>query len=380
MKRGRHTIAVHSAREFPGPSTPIAPHLTLASVHRFGDLESLTAASRGEAAPWAFYRRYGHANGRQLEETVAALEGAEDALACASGMSAALAIFSTLVGKGDRVVAARDLYGGTRSFLAREPGRRGVEVEFRPLEEIERGVPAGTRLVIVETISNPLVRVADLARVARNARRAGALLVVDNTFATPFLCRPLEWGADLVYHSGTKLLNGHGDAVSGIVCGAAGLIKLLRKFAISVGATISPLDAWLTLRGLKTLGVRVARGCENAARMASFLARHPKVSRVHYPRAGRTLARYRGTILSFELRGGLRAASRFFRACRLIALAPSLGDVTTTSSHPARSSHAYLSEEERAAMGVTDGLVRLSAGLEDAEDLLEDLSRALSKA
>ena len=380
MKRGRHTLAVHSAREFPGPSTPIAPPLTLASVHRFGDLESLTAASRGEAAPWGFYRRYGHANGRQLEETVAALEGAEDALACASGMSAALVIVSTLTGKGDRVVAARDLYGGTRSFLARETARRGVEVEFRPLEEIERGVPAGTRLVLVETISNPLVRVADLERVVRNARRAGALLVVDNTFATPFLCRPLEWGADVVYHSGTKLLNGHGDAVSGIVCGAAGPIRLMRKFAISVGATISPMDAWLTLRGLKTLGVRVARACENAARMASFLARHPKVIRVHYPRTGRILGRHRGTILSFELRGGLRAASRFFRACRLIALAPSLGDVTTTSSHPARSSHAYLSEEERTAMGVTDGLVRLSAGLEDAEDLLEDLSRALAKA
>ncbi|MFN3486770.1 MAG: trans-sulfuration enzyme family protein [Planctomycetota bacterium] len=379
MKRGLHTTAVHSAPSFSSPSVPIAPHLTLASVYRFADLETLTAASRGEAAPWAFYRRYGHANGRQLEETVAALEGAQEAVACASGMSAALALFSVIAGKGDRILASRDLYGGTRAFLAREPARRGVEVEFRPLEEIERGVPAGTRAVVVETISNPLVRVADLARVARHARRAGALLVVDNTFATPFLCRPLDWGADVVWHSGTKLLNGHGDAVSGVVCGPAGLIGLVRKFAVSVGATVSPLDAWLTLRGLKTLGVRVARASENAARMAAFLARHPKVVRVHYPRPGRYLRRLRGTILSFELRGGLRAASKFLRACRLIALAPSLGDVTTTSSHPARTSHAYLSEEERAAMGVTDGLVRLSAGLEDPEDLLEDLSGALSK-
>jgi cystathionine beta-lyase/cystathionine gamma-synthase len=379
-RRGPHTTAVHSAREFPGPSVPIAPHLTLASVYRFGDLETLTAASRGEEAPWAFYRRYGHANGRQLEETVAALEGAEEALACASGMSAALVIFSVVAGKGDRILAARDLYGGTRAFLARELARRGVEVEFRPLEEIERDVPPGTRAVVVETISNPLARVADLARLARRARRAGALLVVDNTFATPFLCRPLEWGADVVWHSGTKLLNGHGDAVSGVVCGPAGLVKLMRKSAISVGATVSPMDAWLTLRGLKTLGVRVARASENAARMAAFLSRHPKVVRVHYPRPGRYVRRHRGTILSFEIRGGLRAASRFLRACRLIALAPSLGDVTTTSSHPARSSHAYLSEEERAAMGVTDGLVRLSAGLEDPEDLLEDLSAALSKS
>jgi cystathionine beta-lyase/cystathionine gamma-synthase len=379
MRRGRATIATHPGRDSAGPSAPLAPPITLASVHTFPDLETLRSASRGEAAPWSFYRRYGHANGRSLETTVAALEGAEEAVACASGMSAATALFWTLAGKGDRVVAARDLYGGTIAFLQKQFVRLGAEVVFRPLEEIEAGVPAGTRLVIVETISNPLVRVADLARVSRAARRAGARLAVDNTFATPFLCRPLEWGADVVWHSGTKFLNGHGDAVSGVVCGPAILMKPLRKFAVGIGGTVSPLDAWLTLRGIKTLGLRIERASRNAAAVARFLGRQRKVARVHYPGPSKYLKPARGPVLSFELRGGLRAADRFIRACRLIELAPSLGDVSTTCSHPARSSHAYLTPEERAQMGVTDGLVRISTGIEDLEDVLEDLSQALGK-
>lgn len=379
MKRGRSTIATHPIREINTPSSPLAPHLTLASVHRFGDLDELRAASRGERAAWSFYRRYGHANGRQLEETVAALEGAADALACSAGMSAAMAALWTLTARGDRMVAARDIYGGTYSFLQKELVKLGVEVAFAPLEEIEAGVPSGTKVVLVETVSNPLVRVAKLAKVARAARRSGARLVVDNTFATPFLCRPLEWGADVVFHSGTKFLNGHGDAVCGIVCASAELIRPMRKFAIGVGLVVSPLDAWLTQRGLKTLGLRMARASENAATVAKLLARSRKVARTHYPGPTPYLRPSRGAVVSFELRGGLRAANRFIRACRLIALAPSLGDVTTTCSHPARSSHAYLSPAERAAMGVTDGLIRLSAGIEDIADILEDIDQALRK-
>ena len=378
-KPGRATIAAHPPDSPATPTRPLAPPLTTASVYRFGDLDTLLSASRGEQAAQTFYRRYGHPNGRMVEETVAALEGAEDALACSAGMSAVATIFQTLLKRGDRVLAARDLYGGTYAYLDTFMARLGVEVEFSDLRGIEKQVPEGTRLVVVETISNPRIRVADLSAISRNARKAGAMLVVDNTFATPVLCRPLEWGADVVFHSGTKFLNGHGDATSGLIVGKAEVIKAMRKLTILAGGVISPLDAWLTLRGIKTLGLRVERASQNAARLAKFLSGHRKVAGVNYPKPNRYVRPLLGPMLSFEVKGGLKAADRFVRACRLIELVPSLGDVTTTSSHPARSSHAYLSPADRAAMGVTDGLIRLSTGIEDVADILEDLSSALSK-
>lgn len=378
-KPGRATIGAHPPEAAETPTRPIVAPLTTASVYRFGDLDTLLSASKGEKAAQTFYRRYGHPNGRMVEETVAALEGAEDALACSAGMSAVATIFQTQVTKGDRILAARDLYGGTFAYLDQYMDRLGVEVEFADLGQIEKHVPEGVRLVVVETISNPLIRVADLAAVAKNCRKAGATLVVDNTFATPVLCRPLDWGADLVFHSGTKFLNGHGDATSGIIAGKAGAIKAMRKHTILAGGVISPLDAWLTSRGIKTLGLRVERASQNAAKLAAFLSRHRKIGRVNYPKANRYLKPLLGPMLSFEVKGGLKAADRFVRACRLIELVPSLGDVTTTSSHPARSSHAYLSPKDRAAMGVTDGLIRISTGIEDVGDILEDLSQALAK-
>jgi cystathionine beta-lyase/cystathionine gamma-synthase len=377
-KPGRATIAAHPPDPAQTPSVPLSPPLTLASVYRFGDLDTLLAAAHGEKAAQTFYRRYGHPNGRMLEETMAALEGAEDALACGAGMAAVATIFQTMVAKGDRILAARELYGGTFAYLQKFMGKLGVEVEFADLREIEQAVPAGVKLVIVETISNPLIRVADLGRISGHAKKAGAKLVVDSTFATPFLCRPIEWGADVVFHSGTKFLNGHGDATSGLIAGPADVIQAMRKVTILAGGVISPLDAWLTLRGLKTLGLRVERASRNAAVVAKFLSRHRKVASVNYPKPNKYLKPLLGPMLSFEVRGGIKAADRFVRGCRLIELVPSLGDVTTTSTHPARSSHSYLSKADREAVGVTDGLIRISTGIEDVDDILEDLSQALS--
>jgi cystathionine beta-lyase/cystathionine gamma-synthase len=378
-KPGRATIATHPPEAAATPTRPIAPPLTTASVYRFGDLDTLLAASKGEKAAQTFYRRYGHPNGRMVEETVAALEGGEDALACSAGMSAVATIFQTLVNRGDRILASRDLYGGTYAYLDKFMGRIGVEVEFTDLTAIEREVPAGVKLVVIETISNPLIRVADQARIVKNAHKVGAKVVIDNTFATPILCRPLEWGADVVFHSGTKFLNGHGDATSGVIAGKANLIQAMRKITILAGGVISPLDAWLTLRGMKTLELRVERASKNAVELVRFLSKHRKVDRVNYPKPNKYLKPLLGPMLSFDVKGGLKAADRFVRACRLIELVPSLGDVTTTSSHPARSSHAYLSPAARAAIGVTDGLIRISTGIEDIADILEDLSQALSK-
>jgi cystathionine beta-lyase/cystathionine gamma-synthase len=379
-KPGRATIAAHPPDPAESPSEPLSPPLSLASVYRFGDLDTLLSAAHGEKAPQTFYRRYGHPNGRMLEQTMAALEGAEDALACGAGMAAVATIFQTMVVKGDRILAARELYGGTFAYLQKFMGKLGVEVEFAGLRQIEQGVPQGVKLVVVETISNPLIRVADLARISAHAKKAGAKLIVDNTFATPFLCRPIEWGADVVFHSGTKFLNGHGDATSGVIAGAADAIQAMRKVTILAGGVISPLDAWLTLRGLKTLGLRVERASQNAAVLAKFLSRHKKVASVNYPNPNKYVKPLLGPMLSFDLRGGIKAADRFVRACRLIELVPSLGDVTTTSTHPARSSHSYLSKADREAVGVTDGLIRISTGIEDVDDILEDLTQALSKA
>jgi cystathionine beta-lyase/cystathionine gamma-synthase len=379
-KPGRATVAAHSTREIESVSEPLSPPIHLASVHRFGDLDTLLEAYRGKKSPWNFYRRFGHPNGRLLEETLAALEGTEDALACASGMAAVTTIFLALAGKNDRVVACRDLYGGTHAFLRRHLGKTGARADFVGLADVASEVGRGAKLCVVETISNPLIRTADLAPIARACRKAGTLLIVDNTFATPFLCRPAEWGADIVFHSATKFLNGHGDATGGVICGPRARIAEMRGFASGVGTTISPMDAWLTLRGLKTLGLRIERASRNAVAVASLLARHPKVRTVNYPAPSKYLKPARGAMLSFELKGGLKAAARFVKACRLVELVPSLGDVTTTSTHPARSSHAYLSPAERAELGVTDGLVRISTGIEDVDDILEDLRQALAKA
>ena len=381
MRRGRATIATHSTREVASLSEPLAPPLTLSSAYRFRDLDTLVDAYQGRKSPWSFYRRFGHANGRLLEETVAALEGSEDALACGSGMAAVTTIFSTLAGKGDRVVAARELYGGTYAFLQKHLPRLGTDVVLVPLDRLVDDVRRnGAKVVAIETISNPLIQVADLSAVAKACRAARATLVVDNTFATPFLCRPIEWGADVVFHSATKFLNGHGDATGGVICAPAGIVRRMRGFASGLGTTIAPLDAWLTLRGLKTLQLRVERASRSAERLAALLGRHRKVASVNYPRATKYLKPLRGPMLSFDLKGGLAAAKRFVRACRLIELVPSLGDVTTTSTHPARSSHAYLSPADRAALGVTDGLIRISTGIEDVEDILSDLDQALAKS
>jgi cystathionine beta-lyase/cystathionine gamma-synthase len=363
------TKAVHPGREGRGVTLPIAPPISVASVYEFPDLDVLGAVSTGARHEW-FYRRYGHPNGRLLEEAVASLEGAEEGLACSSGMSAALVLFWATLEKGDHVVAAQDVYGGTYSFLKKHGPRLGLDVTFVPSETaaFERALRPATRAIFFETITNPLLKRPDGARICAIAKRAGARVYVDNTFATPVHARPLEWGADAVYHSGTKFLSGHGDAVSGVIVASKSLVATMRPLAISIGALISPLDAWLTLRGVRTLEVRVRRASENAAKLAAFLRRQKRVTQVHYGGVG--------PMLSFEVKD-LLAAKRFVARTELVKLVPSLGDVATTMSHPARSSHASLARAEREAMGIRDGLIRVSTGLEDIRDLLEDFKNAL---
>lgn len=333
------------------------------------------------------YTRYGtNPTHLAVASKAAALEGAEAALVVASGMAAMAVTLLSIVGAGDRVVAARALYGQTAKLLTDELARLGVDVAFAGGEDewaaaLERGADA----IVVEAISNPTLRVADLPGMARIAAAAGAALVVDSTFATPVNLRPLEHGADVVVHSATKYLGGHSDVIAGVIAGDASLIATARKRLKNFGPSLDPHAAWLLERGMKTLAVRVERQNRNALGLARRLAGHPAVERVVHPgldthpdhdRARELLDGY-GGMLGLVVRGGDDAAVRVMRRFELVAVAPSLGGVETLASMPRYTSHAALDREERHAAGIDDGFIRISVGIEDLPDLVADLDRAL---
>jgi cystathionine beta-lyase/cystathionine gamma-synthase len=323
-----------------------------------------------------------------LEGNLAAIEGGRAAFAFASGMAAINAVAS-LLESGDHVVVSDNVYGGTYRLFEQVLRRYGLSftyVDTGDIEATERAFTPATRLLFVETPSNPVMRLTDLALAAELAHRRDARLVVDNTFASPCLQRPIEFGADLVVHSTTKYLNGHSDSVGGAVIATRDDdIEWLRFVQNAAGAILGPFDAWLVLRGTKTLPLRMQRHSATGQRLANFLAGHPKVRHVYYPglpsHPQRDLAarqmRGFGGMLAFEL-GSLESARRLLNNVRLMALAESLGGVETLISHPATMTHASVPAAHRAALGITDGLVRISAGLEDVNDLEEDLSQALA--
>jgi cystathionine beta-lyase/cystathionine gamma-synthase len=322
-----------------------------------------------------------------LEGNLAAIEGGAAAFAFASGM-AAIGAVATLLRTGDHVIVSDNTYGGTYRLFDRVLSRYQLSfsyVDTSQLDEVERAFTAATRMMFVETPTNPIMQITDLAAVADLAHRHQARLVVDNTFASPCLQRPIEFGADLVVHSTTKYLNGHSDSVGGAVIAVRDDdIEWLRFVQNAEGAILGPFDAWLVLRGTKTLPIRMARHNENGLALARFLEEHPKVRHVYYPGlashphhalAARQMRGF-GGMLSFET-GSLEAARRVLNGVRLLALAESLGGVESLISHPATMTHASVPVDHRNALGITDGLVRISAGLEDIEDLQEDLSQAL---
>lgn len=302
------------------------------------------------------------------------------------------------VSDGDHVLSARTLYGGTYTFFQDDLPKRGVSVTFVDINDLPSAREAlrpETKVVYCETISNPTMEVADLPALAEMAHEAGALLMVDNTFASPVLCRPLTLGADVVIHSGTKYLNGHSDGLSGVLAVAResddvpprqGLAKRIRSMAEAYGPTPSPFDAWLLLRGIRTLSLRVQRHSENALKLARFLESHPKVTTVHYPGlessthhevAKRVLSGGFGGMLSFEVTGGLEGARRFIDSLEMVELVPSLAGVSTTVSHPGKTSHRSIPLEERSPYGIGDGLIRVSTGIEDYADIEADFAQAL---
>ncbi len=390
-----YTTAVHAGERASRPEfTPVATPIYSSSSFYYADMEMLDGAFAG-TYNGPMYSRYGNPTVSALEEAVAALEQGEAAMAYGSGMAA---IHGALLGAGVRagttVVAAYDVYGATYSLLNNLLCGLGVRVNFAEASATDRFTAsireARPAAVIVETISNPLLKIPDLPRIAETCRREGASLIVDNTFATPYLCRPVSMGAEYVVHSATKYLGGHGDVLAGIVITSSEHHRTLFEINKLVGGNLGPQEAWLVLRGLKTLPLRVHRQCENAARIADWLASHPGIAHVNYPglrshpqheTAARLLERgLFGAMISFELQQGTREeVFRFMEALKLVLPATTLGDVYSLVLYPAMSSHRALDAETRRKIGIGDGLVRLSVGIEDVEDIIADLDQALAR-
>ena len=334
------------------------------------------------------YARWANPTVDALEAAIADLEGAEVAEAFASGMAAISAIFLAHCRAGDRVVAARQLYGNTHSLLSERLPRYGIEASTFDLLDYDgmAGALEGARLLFCETIGNPRVQVADLPRLAEIAARAGLPLVVDNTFASPYLCRPLEHGAALVVHSATKLIGGHHDLLGGIVCGDTEQIEPIRAVGRDLGATLAPFNAWLALRGVATLPVRAERSCASALAVAEALQAHPRVERVDYPGldtdpsrplADALLGGRGGTIMGVDIAGGRAEAKDFQGRLRLIKKAASVGGTHSLIVHAASITHTQLSPAQLLDAGISEGFCRLSIGLEDPRDLIADVTQAL---
>ncbi|MCS6097458.1 methionine gamma-lyase [Shewanella baltica] len=341
--------------------------------------------------PGYIYTRLGNPTTAELERKMAILEGAEAAAATASGMGAVSAALLANLQMGDHLVASNAVYGCTYALMTTQFARFGIEVslvDFSSVAEIEAAIKSNTKVIFCETPVNPHLQVFDLAAIATIAKRHQLVSIVDNTFMTPLLQRPLDFGIDLVIHSATKYLNGHGDVIAGIVCGSEEqLHKVKYEILKDIGAVISPHDAWLILRGLKTLDVRLQRHCDSAQRVAEFLAEHPSINRVYYPGLashpghkfiGQQMKRA-GGVIAFELAANLEEAMAFVGHLSLFSIAVSLGDAESLIQHPASMTHSPYTPEARAAAGIGDNLLRISIGLEDCDDIIADLNQALAR-
>lgn len=389
-----HTIAVHSGDRKPaGGHVPVTTPIYTATSYFYESMEQLDRVFGGEEQGFC-YARYDNPSTAALEELMCALEGGDAALACASGMAALhTAILTALTDRRRSIVAANAMYGATVSLLMNVFEPSGVSVRFADICDLDalRAVVAEAQpgCIVMESISNPLLRVGEIDRIAEIASEAGAALVVDNTFATPLLARPLEFGAHFTVHSVTKYLAGHGDVLGGVVVTNHQHADSLRALGRTLGPVLGPFESYLTMRGIKTFPLRMERQCANACRVATWLAAHPRVERVYFTgdpqhpdqAAIRRLfpAGLYGAMVSFEVRGaGREEVFRFMDALHMIVRATSLGDVHTMMLYPVMSSHRELSPKHRERMGIRDSLVRLSVGIEAPEDIIADLEQALA--
>lgn len=388
MKKHFETEAIRTQMERSQYAEHSAP-LYLTSSFVFEDAEELRAAFADEFDR-NIYSRFSNPNTQELVDKICTLEGAEDGIAFASGMAAVFASFAALLSSGDHVVSARSIFGSTHSLFTKYFNKWNIETTYfnaNTPQEVETVIQPNTKIIYIETPTNPGLDVLDMEYLSEVAKNNNILLVVDNCFATPYLQKPIVFGADLVIHSATKLIDGQGRVLGGLIVGESDLINEIRPFFRNSGSALSPFNAWVLSKSIETLAVRLDRHCENALALAKHLENHPKISKVKYPFLT-THPQYEiakkqmlkgGNIVTFELKEGIKAAQVFLNQIQMCSLSANLGDTRTIVTHPATSTHSKLSIEERALVGITDGLIRLSVGLENIEDIKQDIDQALEK-
>ncbi len=381
----RETEAVRGGTSLDKKNGPLSTPIYQTSTFEVTDMQEQVRVTPTDS----FYTRYGNPTHTVAENAIAELEGTDAALLFSSGMAAITTSFLSLVKAGDHIVAQRDIYGGVTKFLSQWLPKLGVETTFvdtNNMEQHEQAIRPNTKILHVESPTNPTVRVVDLEKIAHLARKHKLISTIDSTFATPINCRPAEWGIDLVLHSGTKYFGGHSDLICGIATGSRDLIDKIHQTRTTLGCCMDPHAAFLLLRGIKTLAVRVERQNESALRIAGFLSQHPKVTRVHYPllneHPDNAIAKKQmkgaGCVVSFEVEGSGTDACRVAEGLNLFTLAPSLGGVDSLVTIPVMTSHAMIAPELRKKMGVTEQMIRLSVGIEHVDDLIADLEKGLA--
>jgi cystathionine beta-lyase/cystathionine gamma-synthase len=371
----------------------IKPHSTpifQTSVYDYPDLETLDDYYNGRIPGGYIYSRNGLPNSNELGSLVAGYEKTEFGVVCSSGMGALLVAFLSKLKQGDHIVASDGLYGGTTVLLQDELPNYGISCTFVDSTDpgnVSKAIKKNTKMVVVETISNPTMKISDLEGIAKISKEASAIFLVDNTFATPFVARPVEHGADIVMHSATKFLGGHSDLTLGILCGKKEMMKRVSQFCVRSGVIGGPFDSWLACRSASTWELREKKACENAMKLAKFLESVDTVSKVYYPGlasfsqhelATKLLDRgMYGAMLSFDVKGGLAKASSFVKHLSKVCLAPSLGGVRTSVSHPRKTSHRFITTEQQKESGITDAMIRVSVGIEEYDLLEKEFEGAL---
>tara|TARA_R110002051_G_scaffold3131_2_gene16802 strand:+ start:11215 stop:12387 length:1173 start_codon:yes stop_codon:yes gene_type:complete len=361
--------------------------LYLTSSFVFEDAEDMRA-SFAEEKDRNIYSRYSNPNSSEFIEKVCQMEGAESGFAFASGMAAVFSTLAALLDSGDHVLSARSIFGSTHSLFTNFFPKWNIDhtyFKIDALEEIESLITPKTKIIYAETPTNPGVDVLDLEELGKIAKRNNLILIIDNCFASPYLQQPIKFGADLVIHSGTKLMDGQGRVLAGITVGSSALMDKVYRFSRITGPALSPFNAWVLSKSLETLAIRVDRHCENALKLAEFLEGHENINWVKYPflkshpkyEIAKKQMKAGGCVVAFEVKGGLDAGREFFDSIKLLSLSANLGDSRTIVTHPASTTHSKLSVEERAAVGISDGTVRISVGLEHIDDIIADITQAL---
>ena len=387
--KGFSTKAVHAGEKRDPSTGAVVTPIYETSVFAFSRTKELIDAMSGKKGGY-IYTRYGNPTVRTVERKMVELEGAEDVAVFSSGMAAIATTIFTLVSSGDHVVSTRDLYGGTLAFFKEVLPKFGVEaslVEATDFDEMKSAIQENTKVIYAETPTNPTLKLVDVSKVAKLGKKKGITVVVDSTFASPYNLKPIQFGVDVVIHSATKYLGGHNDVTAGMVGGSENFVQKLKEMRKHFGGTLDPLAAWLLLRGLKTLGLRMERHNSNGVRVAKYLEKHPKVKRVYYPGlpshpqysiAKRQMKGF-GGVVSFEIDGDFEETMKCVDNLKLCYLAASLGGAETLATQPVACSHYFVSAEDRKKAGITDQLVRLALGIEDPEDIIADLEQAFNK-